>query len=395
LVAPDAFVVGNHEFDVGWDTLKVRLSEALFPVSCGNVIEAATGNPIGLTSIILERDGVKIGIIGINTRHLSSMVMSEALEGLRVDEPIDLVNRLLDELGPKTDIQIALTHHGVGEDQRLAQGCPRLDLIVGGHQHSRLYEPLVENEVPILQAGGNGMFLGRFRAEVDTAKDRIISYTGELIPVYSDSIRPRDDIAVLVAELDGSISSELDRVIGYLKSPWNRSWDGESNVGNWTTDAMVRLSGRDIAFVNSGGLRRNIPAGPVTLRDIWELHPFGNYLQGFELTGKELQEGVSYCAQRGGDAVQVGGIRFKARSTGEILELTVTGKPVEPETRYSVIANEYFVEHIGRYMGLELGDREIIDLGWIDRELVEKALAEEGTVDAKVDGRIDVIEEPN
>ncbi|MFH1734626.1 MAG: metallophosphoesterase, partial [bacterium] len=75
----DAFALGNHEFDYGWETLKTRLAEAEFPVLCANVYDETTGKPIALTSIILKRSGVRIGIIGVNTRHLDSVVLEESL----------------------------------------------------------------------------------------------------------------------------------------------------------------------------------------------------------------------------------------------------------------------------------------------------------------------------
>ena len=393
VIQPDAFEVGNHEFDYGWDTLRERLAQATFPVLCGNVIDTSTGEPIYPATLILERGGVKIGIIGINTRYLAGYVLEDALPGLRAEDPIPLVKRLLDDLEPITDIQVALTHQGVEEDRRLAQGCPRLDVIVGGHRHARLFEPLVENGVPILQAGAQGQYLGFFQAQVDTAADRIVRFEGKLIPVLTESIRPREDIAALVKAQEQVIAAELDRVIGVLKDPWVRVYEGESNVGDWTADAMIKLTGRDIAFINSGGLRRNIPAGPVTVRLLWELHPFGNRLMSFDLSGEELREAIRYQAGQASRFVQVGGLRYRAkRGTGEILELTVGGKPVDPEALYRVVTNEYVVAHFDGYFGFDLGEREVTDLGWIDRDLVVKAFAAEGTVRSRIDGRIALID---
>jgi 2',3'-cyclic-nucleotide 2'-phosphodiesterase (5'-nucleotidase family) len=393
MIHPDAFTVGNHEFDYGWETLKQRITEMDFPVLCANILDKDTGKPIALSKLIIERQGVKIGIIGITTRQLSGLVMQDVIDQLLVEDPIPIVNRLIDELEPITDIQIALTHQGVDEDKRLADGCPRLDLIVGGHQHVRLFEPVVENGVPILQAGCYGQYLGIFKAEVDTRGDRIVNYTEKLLPVLTDSIRPREDIAALVAEQDKTISAELDRVVGELEEPWVRRYIGESNVGDWTADAMIRLTGRDVAFINSGGLRKNVPAGPVTLRDLWELHPFGNTLVAFDLTGAELQKIVRRFAGERGVALQVGGMRFKVKKgTGEIVELTVQGKPVHPDSIYHAVANSFVTGHAEKYFGFDLGDRPVTDLGIVERDLVKKAFEEEKTVRSVVDGRIEIVE---
>ncbi|MFH1862610.1 MAG: bifunctional UDP-sugar hydrolase/5'-nucleotidase [bacterium] len=389
VVKPDAFALGNHEFDYGWGTLKQRMTEANFPLLCCNVFDLETGGGIAPSYVIIERDGVKIAVIGVMVRSLASHVLADAVQGLRVEDPIPIVNRLLDDLCPQTDLQVALTHQGVEEDQRLAQGCPRLDVIVGGHRHAILFEPVMDNGIPILQAGSQGQYLGCFRALVDTAADRIVSFQEELILVESDKIPARPDVAQLVAGQEAQISAELDRVIGTLIVPWERVYDGESNVGDWTADAMIRLSGRDVAFINSGGFRRDVPAGPVTVRDLWELHPFGNRLMGFQLSGEELKKVISQQTKRQGGSLQVGGVRVLAKQdSSEIVEITVGGQPLETAKSYSIITNEYVVGHAERYFGFDLGERAITDLGWIDRELVQKAFEQDGTITSRVDRRM-------
>ncbi|TKJ42113.1 hypothetical protein CEE37_00095 [candidate division LCP-89 bacterium B3_LCP] len=390
---PDAYTPGNHEFDHGWISLKERYSGANFPVLCCNVFDSLTGQTITEPAMIFERAGVKIGVIGSTIQYLSSYVLSDALPGLRIEDPAPIINKWLDEVEEITDIQIALTHHGVNLDKHLAESCPRLDLIVGGHKHARLFEPLVESGVPILQAGAKGQYLGLFRAEVDTVNDRIVAYTGQLIPVYSDSLQPREDIAVLIEEQESQVAEGLDRPIGVLLDPWERNWDGESNVGSWTADAITRITGKDIAFINSGGLRKNVPEGTVTERDMWELHPFGNRLMTFNMSGLELKRAVSHQAREMRDINQISGLRYRARkNSGELLEITVGGMRVESEKMYTVVANEYITSHPQKYFGFELVDRPITDTGWLDRDLAMKAFLMEGRVSSQTDGRIVLVD---
>ncbi|MBU0517339.1 5'-nucleotidase C-terminal domain-containing protein, partial [bacterium] len=265
--------------------------------------------------------------------------------------------------------------------------------IVGGHQHTRLYEPDVVNGIPILQAGANGMFLGFFQATYDPAIDKLTNFSGKLLPVYSDSIRARKDIADLIAGQEVQVAAELDRVIGELTEPWIRHYRSESNVGNWTADAIVKLTGRDIAFMNSGGLRRNVSAGSVKVRDIWEVHPFGNAMQAFEISAQELQQIVQDFGTEASDFLQVGGMRFKVkRGSGKILELTIGGKPLDPHKTYTVAANAFIVGHDEKYFGFSVDDRQVEDLGWIDRDIALKAFEDEGTVTSIIDGRITIVD---
>lgn len=388
-IRPDAFELGNHEFDYGWENLREKLRAANFGVLCCNVVDSASALPIVTPALIIERDGVRLAIIGVISSGLYGSVIKGALAGLRVMDPIPIVNQLLDDLEPVSDIQVALTHQGIEEDKVLARACPRLELIVGGHQHVRFFSPLVENGVPILQAGCKGEYVGVFRAMVDTAANRLVSYNEQLLPVATESIRPREDITALVEAHEKAISVELDRVVGVLTLPWIRRDDRESNVGNWTCDAMVRLTGCDVAFMNPGGLRKDLPAGPVTVRDLWELHPFNNTLMEFEMSGEKLIEGMSFHSKGARRLLQIGGMRYRAdKKTGEILEISVGGKPVQPMRSYSVVSNEFVIGHLQSFLGFSLDENEITETGWIDRELIQKAFELEGKVASRVDGRI-------
>ncbi|RJP79370.1 MAG: bifunctional metallophosphatase/5'-nucleotidase [Candidatus Zixiibacteriota bacterium] len=391
LLRPDAFVPGNHEFDYGWDTLRARLAQARFPVVCANLADSA-GAPAFPPCVVLERSALRVAVIGVTLPGLAQSVLPGNLGGLRTTDPAAAVNRLLDSLEAVSEVQIALTHQGVEADRALARACPRLEAIVGGHRHAELFEPLVEAGVPILQAGEQGKYLGLFRAEVDTAAGRLVAFTGRLLPVRAEAgLAVRAEVGSLVRAQETAVSAELDRVVGRLARPWVRSEAGESNVGNWVADATARLTGRPVAFMNSGGLRADLPAGPVTLRQVWELHPFGNRLVGFDLSGEELRRAVLFQANQSRDLLQVSGLRYRVRrESGEVLELSVGGEPVDPEGIYGVAANEYIAAHAEKYFGFALEDRLVTDLGWTDRDLTAAALQQAGEVDARVEGRIRV-----
>ncbi len=103
-----------------------------------NLVDDRKGFPLGNRPyVILERGGIRIGIIGIMSQQLASLVIQNNLVGLRVLSPAATVQRYVDELDPKTDLLIALTHQGADEDSALASEVRGLDVIVGGHSHTR------------------------------------------------------------------------------------------------------------------------------------------------------------------------------------------------------------------------------------------------------------------
>ena len=80
----------------------------------------------------------------------------------------------------------------------------------------------------------------------------------------------------------------MNKVIGELKTPWVRNSRGESNIGNWIADATREYFQTDIAFHNSGGIRKGPNAGQIRIRDIWEISPFDNTIMIIQISGDQL-----------------------------------------------------------------------------------------------------------
>jgi 2',3'-cyclic-nucleotide 2'-phosphodiesterase (5'-nucleotidase family) len=313
------------------------------------------------------------------------------LAGTTVSPIVDVARELVQEIDPKTDLVVLMTHVGLDEDKRLARNVPGIDVIVGGHSHTRLTSPVVENGVVIVQAGANCQNLGRLRLTVED--DRVVSHAGDLIELWPRE-GGRPEVRSLVQSMEETIGKEYGVVIGQLAETWDRSSNGESNVGNWLTDRMREAGGGDFAVLNSGGIRKDIAAGPLTKLEILEVLPFYNTLATFECTGEELLSIIRQNAKaaEGGERgiLQVSGIRYAYEPRGgsiEIVEATVGGKPIDPGAIYRGVAVDFLIQgNSQRYFGFDPKKVEITGdlLSAVIIEAVEKA----GTVESKMDGRI-------
>lgn len=161
----DAIVLGNNEFKAIRDisaqkVLLARIAQAKFTVLCGNVITEYDHTYLkGVQPyIIKEINGVKIGIMGLTSTKINSYRQTKGWHCL---DPITTGKILLTELVDKADITIALTHIGFDLDRVLAENVSGLNVIIGGDSHTLLFKPLVINNIPIVQAGDNGHYLGR------------------------------------------------------------------------------------------------------------------------------------------------------------------------------------------------------------------------------------------
>lgn len=186
----DALVAGNHEFTAtgdsteSYDILKKRIAQSRFPVLAANLSWKGDKRPLKKlkSDVVLERGGVKIGIMGLTLKNLSSPLSGSVLE---FDDPIDCAKRMYPEVAKKSDIVIALTHIGFENDKRLAHELPGLSAIIGGHSHLDLMSPYNEGGVPIVQAASFGMKVGRLDLDFvfESGKYTLRSVSGSLIPV--------------------------------------------------------------------------------------------------------------------------------------------------------------------------------------------------------------------
>jgi 2',3'-cyclic-nucleotide 2'-phosphodiesterase (5'-nucleotidase family) len=383
----DAFAVGNHEYDYGADTLLERLSHAEFPALSANVIDSVTGELLWAPDTVLTIGSVRVGVIGVVLEGLREVTTAKATAGLATLPAVETIQKSLQRLTPISDVQILLSHSGHYTDSVLAEQIgPDLELIIGGHSHWRIWEPWYVNGVPIVQAGSRGEFLGVTEMMVDTSANtaKITGY--ELVRTLAGVYEPDSAMAAVVDKYEGEVAHELDQQIATIKSDWIRR-DGESNLGNWITDAFRSFARADVAVMNNHGIRKNLMAGPVTVRDILEINPFGNELMKLTVSGDQLQIVANHLAARG-PIVNVSGMRVKVRD-GRLLEFTVNGKKPEPEKHYSLVGPSYLVDHMDNYLGLDPKAVDVEATGYLDRDALLPAAQEQGEIDSKIEGRLD------
>ena len=351
----DVWCPGNHDFDVSQDNLRTLVRIARFPTVCANLVDTLGRYPVGnVPYVILGRGGLRLGIIGLISQELYDLVNQNNLTGIRVLPPVATAQKYIDELKPKTDIVIALTHQGVDDDSRLAEGVSGLAIIVGGHSHTRLRHPKVVNGVLIVQTGSNAENLGVLDIAVEGG--RVTSYDGNLVPLWQQGKRPPSSVSLLADSIQREIDKEYDAVIGTLGGNWTRS-ETQSAIGTFLADAQREAAGAEVGFMNNGGIRRDVAAGPLTKKILFEVLPFRNVLATFQLTGRQLRDVLVYDVEKK-PGIQIAGIsgRWRKREGGgvEFTTITVGGKPLDEERSYPCAASDFFVGEGKKYLGEEI-----------------------------------------
>ncbi len=353
LMKYDVWCPGNHDLDISQDNLIALASIARFPTVCANLVSNDLKFPVhNQPYVVIERGGLRIGIIGIISQELYGLVLQANLTGLRVLSPAETAQRYVDELRPKTDLVIALTHQGVEEDSALAVAVHGLDLIVGGHSHTRLKVPRLVNGVYIVQTGSNAENLGVLTLTVEN--HHLSNVEGHLLQLWADTKRPPSAVSALVDSMQIEIEKEYSEVIGVLHGDWVRG-GSESAIGSYITNAQREAVRADVGFMNVHGVRKDLADGPIRKRDLFEVLPFRNVLATFQLTGAQLRSVLQYSI-RMRSGLHVSGITgvwsMGADSTVELRDLRIGGNPVDDARGYSCVASDYLIGEAGHYFGL-------------------------------------------
>ncbi|MBI5440251.1 MAG: 5'-nucleotidase C-terminal domain-containing protein [Deltaproteobacteria bacterium] len=344
-LAFDAMVLGNHEFDFGPAVLKARIEEARFPVLAANVDGVPGVKPYAL----LSAGGVRIAVIGVLTERTRIETHPDNVKGVDFFRPAGAVRRVLEALRGKADVFVVLSHLGHGPDLKLAQDVAGIDVILGGHTHTRLDEPVRVGRTLICQAWEHGKVLGVVDLTVDSGK--LLRAEGRL-----EEIRPTPEGGdPELRELVQRHVRAAEATLGETLAVAGEDLDAEAGrrretaLGDLVADAVRRSARADIALVNGGGIRASLRKGPLRLKDLYDALPFENYVVTLELTGSEvkkaLEHGVSGVAEGEGRFPQVSGLRFtwspSAPKGKRVRQVYVGESRLEPERRYRVATNDF------------------------------------------------------
>jgi 5'-nucleotidase / UDP-sugar diphosphatase len=384
----DAFTIGNHEFDNGQDNLHALLNLAEFDVLSANLY--ADGKQIAPKAYeIYKVNGLRVGVIGLILSDLYQMTAKKNLGDIEVLDPAKTVQQVIDRIDSKTDLIIVLTHQGDDNDLELAQQIKNADIIVGGHSHTRIKKPRKENGILIVQAGSKTRDLGRLTVKV--AGDTISSYDGELTTTWVDSVKePNSAMQKLVNDFQQNIDSEYGQKIGTLKTAWKKHNNYETNIGNFISDVMREKTNTDVAFLNSGGIRKSMPAGPITKMDILEILPFSNYVVVFECTGQQIFDIVKNSIDQNvnGDSgiLQLSGVECHYRVLNNQVEVTsfkIGGTEMQVNKIYRATTVDFVLSNLSGYTFNTIETTPILL-----SEMVMDYIVENPIVESRVEGRI-------
>lgn len=337
----DLCALGNHEWDNGPEGVRQAMEWADFPFVCANVsFDDSLNIPIK-PYVVLERNGLKIGVIG---------GIEVGLNGIPAFHPknapgshFDSIEKVLPEymgLRDECDLLFLLSHCGFEEDVELAEQFPQLDAIFGGHSHTLVDSLRIVNGVLVTQAMSRVRYL-TFSTFTINKKEGIVQKESVVIPIETCASR-NDDIQAMVDDFNNN--EVFKQVLGTNDTD---IVDCKECLGDLMADAYREIAAADLAFQNQGGVRIvSLPAGPITLGDLYMLDPFDNGLVSLTMTGQEVVDfiAVSDATDHGLNLCSGCTYTYSVDENGHKTGFQVTmddGKPLKLDKKYKVAMNNF------------------------------------------------------
>ena len=453
----DIAIPGNHEFDYGMDNFLKLTEMAKFPyISCNFNKE---GELVFDPYVIKEADGLKIAFVGVTTpKSLTSSTPrnfqdenGNFIYGFCQDETgeklCDAVQTAVDSARAEgADYVVLLAHLGAAAVSSpwtyadVVSHTSGIDVVLDGHSHDT-EQVIMKNkdgkEIPRSACGTKMACIGWCRIAQDgTVSAGIYTWNNE--PSAPALLGVKNEMGKAVEKATKELDKVLKQVVATneveltINDPSAVDTNGrpirmirraETNLGDLCADAVRAQSGADVGYVNGGGVRVNIPAGKITLDDIYKVHPFGNALCVIEVTGQQILDALEWGAKavpgEFGGFMQVSGMSYEVHSyiesgctqdaegmftgvTGErrIKNVKIGGEDLDPEKTYTLAGYDYHLLNSGDGFTMFRGSELLQDRVKLDNQVLIDYITETlgGTVGEEYEdpfgqGRIVIVEE--
>ncbi len=419
---------GNHEFDYGMAQLKALTSKAKYTYLSCNFMDLKQNKPVLDSYKVVTYGDIKIGYIGITTPESytkstptffqddSGNYIYGFCEGNNGQDLYDAVQDTIDAAkADGADYIVALAHLGIDEQSKpwtsreVAANTRGIDVIIDGHSHSTVEKEVVSDldkeNVIITQTGTKLGSIGKLLISNDG------TITTSLVKGYTNKDADTD---AYIKNIESQYNTLLKKVVAHTDynlttlNPITKKRavrSSETNLGDLCADAYRWSLNADIAFVNGGGVRADIPAGDITYEKILNVHPFGNMACMVEATGQEILDALEMASRsapgESGGFLQVSGLKYTVDTTkpstvivdskGAFVEVsgdrrvknvmvldkkTGTYIPIDTKATYTLASHNYMLKSGGDGINMFMDNKLLADEVLIDNQVLIKYIVD-------------------
>jgi 2',3'-cyclic-nucleotide 2'-phosphodiesterase (5'-nucleotidase family) len=318
--------LGNHEFDMGWGTLRLRAREATFPILSANLKRTGqSGSPAGVlpsTLLILARSHLRVGVVGITMAKSVATHSTSRNPGLHFGPVGPALERELHRLrGQGAKLIVVLSHQGLPADRKMLDAVsPGVDILVGGHYPSTRVQEHHQGAL-LLQARPEGLEVGRLRIPLKDDEPQLAEAVLDWLP-WATRKTGENPLTRLL--------SRFPSPQGVLATNPSR-WSFRQTCA-WVLDAMLDRAHAqglqpDLALINRGALRASLPRGEITPRNLFRIAPFDNHLVHLQLSGRQLARLLKSAGS--------------GNRRGTLLWRGTSSKPLQRKRRVSLLVTDF------------------------------------------------------
>ncbi|MEL0646065.1 bifunctional UDP-sugar hydrolase/5'-nucleotidase UshA [Pseudoalteromonas agarivorans] len=393
LLGYDAMALGNHEFDNPIKILNKQQQWATFPLLSANIFDKSTGEHAFESYKILEKNGLKIAVIGLTTTDTAKIGNPQYIGHLEFKDPTEVTAKLAKKIKAKynPDVTIALTHMGhfvdanfginAPGDVTLARSLPAntLDMIIGGHSQEPVCmsdtnvndanfkpglacKPDQQNGTWIMQAHEWGKYVGKAEFKLEGEKLTLIDYKLMPVNLYVDKvqadgstkevlaneyIKPDPTLEAFLATYQAKgakqIAGKIGSVDARLEGDRNKVRYQQTNLARVIIQAQMNAVGADFGLISGGGIRSGIEAGEISYKDILKVHPFKNRITYMDWKGSDLWNYLATVTSFPPDAgayLQYHKISFEHKE-GNLINVYINGEAIDKNKTYRMSLNSY------------------------------------------------------
>ena len=389
----DAFTVGNHDVEQGIAVYTRLEKQSEFPwLSANSCLD--DGSTFYSPYKIIEKNGIKIGILGLTTPGIPMWLDESLYPGITWRDMVETARIYTDSLLPETDILLGSFHSGFDENEGLekcklmgvpvdnasglvAEKVPGFDVIFGGHTHRILPQNRItisSDETLKINSGCHGENLGVVKIiyQIDDQEFTILEKSGWVESV--NNIEPSDELLVTGKPYHQKILKYIRKNIGTLIDTLSGEYSRfkDTPLMELINKAQMDHTDADISFAACFKPELNIPPGNIKIKDIYNMYPYENYLYVVQMTGKQIEQYLEYSARyyvwdrneisanitmKGYNCDMAEGISYTVDVTQKVgkriknIIITATGEPLNINNEYKVAMNSYRASGGGGHMG--------------------------------------------
>lgn len=434
--------VGNHEFDEGTvelermlyggthakgPMLQKRYAATRVPFIVANVNRIANQSSLLPRSVIIPVAGVRIGVVAAVTAETPSIVPAGATADLQFLPEVAAINAEVKKLQTAgVHAIVVVLHEGLTQYSQPVQAVldtpdvagrllglikgldADVDVVVSGHTHkytNALVRGSGKHPLLVTQSYMYGTALGEIDLLVNRTNGDVVAKRSRIVTTWGDTgpgLEPDTKVQKEVDEAHAKVAARVAQVFGQAPTAITRivARSGESAMGNLVADAQRAAAGADIAFMNAGGLRTDLDAGPVTWEDLFSIQPFGNNVMRLRMSGDQIRRVLEQQWNPDdpsgrvdiGRMLKTSGLRYRWDGRlpwgARVLDLQLDdGRALDPQGTYTVAASDFIVNGGDFFTAFAEGTEKTVvgvDLdaliAWVQRSTAPVSAAVEGRI---------------